>query len=688
MTRRTRVIIVLGSILLVAGGLAVSYRPLVRWRVRRVLGSWAHRHRVRLSVGAISVGWGLVTLKSVTLQTARGCPLVRDARVRVHFSWTWSGVPLLRSLDMVGARLCLERFSDGQTNLDGLMHRGGGGGKAALRVSLRDSSLTVHDRIRKLDVSAEHMEATLLSRRWDLSLGRILLRLGSRSASWTSVRAWGRGRTVDRARFQGGRFMLLPGLLFTGAQGTIQHVAGVWSLKSQGGFGGASVKLWSVEGVYRPGERRARFDLAVQRFSLAKLDRILDRSRWGTILIDRDGTNIAADVHLDIHRDHWRFSGVTALSNLNVRDRRISPRDVRGLGFSGEFSGTYDAGRDRFHLDRCLLRRQSVSVSLKMDISRVRTKPRIRLSLQLPRTDCGALFSAVPRAFRYRMENAKLTGPVSGRIDLLVDFGYLTEETVGLSSHIDYRRCRIIEIPFELSASRLKKSFLQEVRDGRIVTSFTVGPSNPDYVPLDAISRHVVNAILTTEDSRFFSHHGFISREFRRALARNIIARRFRYGASSISMQLVKNVLLGREKTLARKLQELVLTAYLERHLSKRRILEIYLNVIEFGPGIYGIGKAARFYFGKPASMIEPQEAAFFSTLLPDPKRRFRFYCRGALTKRWRNWVDRILLLMHGRHRLTTQELEQALQTPVVFSRDEFRSRSACRARIRRYLGH
>jgi membrane peptidoglycan carboxypeptidase len=270
--------------------------------------------------------------------------------------------------------------------------------------------------------------------------------------------------------------------------------------------------------------------------------------------------------------------------------------------------------------------------------------------------------------------------------EVTVDFGYLTKNSVNLDFDMAHEGCRVVHAPRFYSASRLKGTFYHEAADGEMVTPIRVGPQNPDFVPLDEISRHLINSILTTEDSRFYRHRGFIHREFRTALARNLIARKFKYGASSISMQLVKNVLLNREKTLSRKLQELIFTAYVERHLTKDRILEIYLNVIEFGPGIYGIGPASLHYFGKPASLIEPQEAAFLSTLLPNPKKRYINYCRGKLSPWWRRWVDRILHVMHRRDRLTKTELDVALAAPVVFSRLEFVSEADCKRRIGRYL--
>ena len=121
---------------------------------------------------------------------------------------------------------------------------------------------------------------------------------------------------------------------------------------------------------------------------------------------------------------------------------------------------------------------------------------------------------------------------------------------------------------------------------------------------------------MTTEDNGFFKHRGWVSSEFKSALRRNLQRGGFRLGASSITMQMVKNVLLTREKTLSRKLQELFLVWYLEQNLPKERILELYFNAIEFGPRIYGIGAATRHYFGKKPADLTP---AGGGVLLVDP---------------------------------------------------------------------
>jgi membrane peptidoglycan carboxypeptidase len=176
---------------------------------------------------------------------------------------------------------------------------------------------------------------------------------------------------------------------------------------------------------------------------------------------------------------------------------------------------------------------------------------------------------------------------------------------------------------------------------------------------------------MTTEDNGFFKHHGWVSSEFKSALKRNLARGGFRLGASSITMQMTKNVLLSQEKTLSRKLQELFLVWYIEQELPKERILELYFNAIEFGPRIYGIGAAARHYFGKKPSELNPVEAAFFSSILPSPKRRYIQYCHGALYPPWDKYVHRIVAKVHERGRLTDDEFAAWAQTPLVFDRKE-----------------
>lgn len=140
-----------------------------------------------------------------------------------------------------------------------------------------------------------------------------------------------------------------------------------------------------------------------------------------------------------------------------------------------------------------------------------------------------------------------------------------------------------------------------------------------DWVSGDRISSHLKRAVVAAEDMEFFAHHGFSSAELRDALTQALRKLEAPRGASTITQQLAKNLWLSPSRNPLRKLKEAMLTRQLERHLTKGRILELYLNVVEFGPGIYGAEAAARHYFGKPAWDLTEHEAAELAASLPRP---------------------------------------------------------------------
>ena len=163
------------------------------------------------------------------------------------------------------------------------------------------------------------------------------------------------------------------------------------------------------------------------------------------------------------------------------------------------------------------------------------------------------------------------------------------------------------------------------------------------WAPLERISPFLQRAVLAGEDSNFAAHNGFDYEAIRRAWddARKESEKEskqegdddpndwipqmpnFKRGASTVTQQLAKNLYLSSERTFVRKGREAAITYFLERSLSKRRILEIYLNVIEWGDGIYGAEAAARTYFGKPASQLNAREAAYLAAMIPNPRTVF-----------------------------------------------------------------
>jgi monofunctional biosynthetic peptidoglycan transglycosylase len=142
-----------------------------------------------------------------------------------------------------------------------------------------------------------------------------------------------------------------------------------------------------------------------------------------------------------------------------------------------------------------------------------------------------------------------------------------------------------------------------------------------NWADLNAVNRDLLYAIVLSEDSNFFNHNGIDYDALLAALAENIKTYEWRFGASTISQQTAKNLYLNNSKTFSRKLQEVLITYRLEDALSKNEILELYFNVVEFGPGLYGITNACAYYFKKSPADINAAEGAYLALLMPSPKK-------------------------------------------------------------------
>lgn len=149
------------------------------------------------------------------------------------------------------------------------------------------------------------------------------------------------------------------------------------------------------------------------------------------------------------------------------------------------------------------------------------------------------------------------------------------------------------------------------------------------WLPYDRISVYLKRAVIASEDARFVSHHGFDWEAIRGAAEKDAREGRLAAGASTITQQLARNLLLSSRRSWLRKGEEAVITVMLESTMSKRRILELYLNLAEWGPrGVFGAAAAARYHFGVPAAALSREQAAWLAAILPDPGR----YERGRMT--------------------------------------------------------
>ena len=193
---------------------------------------------------------------------------------------------------------------------------------------------------------------------------------------------------------------------------------------------------------------------------------------------------------------------------------------------------------------------------------------------------------------------------------------------------------------------------LMELRDEEYREKGLKPPRRQVWVSYDAVSEHLKKAIILSEDASFFSHKGVDFFELKEAVKEDWEKGKFKRGASTITMQLARNLYLNPSKNPLRKLKEIVIAWELERSLSKKRIFELYLNVVELGVGIYGAEAAARHYFSKPSSELDPGEAATLAALLPSPRNPRE---RGLLKRR-----DLILTRMSQVGYISEDELKRA----------------------------
>ncbi len=165
------------------------------------------------------------------------------------------------------------------------------------------------------------------------------------------------------------------------------------------------------------------------------------------------------------------------------------------------------------------------------------------------------------------------------------------------------------------------------------------------WVPLSRISSHLQRAVIAAEDASFFSHEGFDREGIRDAALDNLEAGEMKRGGSTITQQLAKNLYLSSERSLLRKAHEALITRLLERDLTKERILELYLNVAEWGRGVYGAEAAAQHHFGKSAAELTADEAAWLAAMLPAPLRYDPLRKTAALTRRHHRilrWIHKV----------------------------------------------
>jgi hypothetical protein len=710
-SRRALVIagVVLGTLIVLAVlAILVVYPRVGRWMIEeRVVPRLEERLDRRVAIGAIDVGRGHAVLRDVRIggPADAGEPLVRIDRIDVDFDFRASlrGRAVLGAVVIDGVAVRAHRAADGADNFRDVIDRltggdageaGGGGGGGRLRptrIEVRRGDLRLVDALDDVTVTIEQFTAG-----WARGERAVLRARDTRAATGFGPAASATGLTVvvdpvqgRIVEIEGGVAQLWPGMSLTGIAGSLAPgAAGRFELRLAGGYGGVDRRLWTASGWIDPAREQAAFDLDAERFTLDRLRPILERSP----VLAYEQASVDARLHVEVSGAAASFDGAFHLRDFTVNHPYLSEKPIEDLAIGGEAAGRFDRASRTLIVDRSALTARDLPFEITgwlalpggtREDGQRRSRAALDLRFVVPKRPCQEVLAAIPPELVPYMQGFVLRGNFD--TDLRVAVDWTDVQGTVLTGRVGIWGCKGRSAPAEVT--RLAEPFehFVEVERDQWLT-FHVGPDNPDFVPIDEVSRHLLNSLMTTEDSSFYGHRGFITREFRTALIKNLEAGYFRYGASSITMQMVKNVLLYREKTASRKFQELFLTWYVETILDKNRIFEIYVNVIEYGPGIYGIGPAAQHYFGKHPRELSPVEAAFFSSILPNPKERYAQYCKGTLRRWTADKISRILALMYKRGRLTEEEYQTAVVTPLLFARDETESEHRCMERRKRAM--
>jgi len=396
------------------------------------------------------------------------------------------------------------------------------------------------------------------------------------------------------------------------------------------------------------------------RFVAAPLSDLVKVLRDGCSLaelgtIDGDGQLVRSRGGLVHVRLKGRARGV-ALASLSA-DGPPCPSNPFGApaNIEAETLASVDPAAGRVDISYLKVRTRGIEASAQVAVTGGTADPHITLDLDVPRMDLAEVLATAGLDLPARdLGVAAFLWHVNGRL--------LDPESLAVSQRFRFSP-PTQPVPTIL---RLKGDFVHRVEVAPGATKrIVVSRESADFVPLADVPPLFLKALLLAEDTDFYGHHGVDLREMPLALATNFVRGASVRGASTIPQQLAKNLFLTRRKTVSRKVEEAALALLLDSTLGKSRMLEIYLNVIEWGPGIYGLAPAARHYFGREPSQLTPRQIAFLVVLIPGPVKYQRSFSTGTPTPSFEGMIVTLLGKLQAVGALSEEEYQAALDAPL-----------------------
>ena len=269
---------------------------------------------------------------------------------------------------------------------------------------------------------------------------------------------------------------------------------------------------------------------------------------------------------------------------------------------------------------------------MKLSGEVARAGPRVRLALEVDGLTAHDVQRSLPRAVLGPLADLAVSGSWDWHASL--DVNVDEPDSARFTADVIPHGLQLGDSDTGLRLSRLSEPFQAEIHVPKGIVYRDLSDANPNFRPIERISPLLRYALLTNEDGGFYRHRGFNTEAIQLAMAANLRAGSFKRGAGTVTMQLARNLFLGHRRALSRKGQEVVLAWVLEHltGLSKDRLLEIYLNIIEWGPDVHGAAEASRFYFDRDPADLTVDEALFLTVLVPSPSRwRTRVDAHGEL---------------------------------------------------------
>lgn len=338
-----------------------------------------------------------------------------------------------------------------------------------------------------------------------------------------------------------------------------------------------------------------------------------------------------------------------SISSASAEHRRISARQitVRDVQIDATYVG--DRNFQKFALTANPIRIQKVPIYASVH----RRADGWSVKVDMDPVPCQDLLDSIPDGMADELSNMKVEGDLNGKLKVV-------KERKSLEVDVSFQNeCSITSIPKRLLPPLRGRRFTRTIYgpDGS-PRNAEGGPGSSEWTSLANVSPYVTMSVITTEDPSFQSNDGFDMLAIENSIRDNIKEKRFKRGASTISMQLAKNLWLKREKTVSRKIQEAFLTVLIEQELSKSKIMELYLNCVEFGPNMYGIGRAAKHYFDSTPRNLTFAQSVFLASILPNPNRTY-FNANGTLHRGRQHYIGLIMDLMFRRGMIMNEELNE-----------------------------